>query len=168
MTYTAKHYEFRDKPADYAHLANDLSALLTGESDLIANAANTAAVIFTTLPDVSWAGFYFLRGGELVLGPFQGKPACVRIALGQGVCGAAAVQRRTLVVPDVQKFPGHIACDSASRSEIVVPLLGAGNALLGVLDIDSARAARFDDSDARGLEGLARVFVAGSAAASTR
>ena len=168
MSYTAKHYEFRDKPADYANLAHDLSALLTGESDLIANAANTAAVIFTTLPEVSWAGFYFLRGGELVLGPFQGKPACVRIALGQGVCGAAAVQRRTLVVPDVQKFPGHIACDSASHSEIVVPLLGAGSALLGVLDIDSARAARFDDADARGLEGLARVFVAGSAAASTR
>ncbi|MBV8910053.1 MAG: GAF domain-containing protein [Gammaproteobacteria bacterium] len=168
MSYTAKHYEFRDKPADYVNLAHDLAALLAGESDLIANAANTAAVIFTTLPAVSWAGFYFLRGGELVLGPFQGKPACVRIALGQGVCGAAAVQRRTLVVPDVQKFPGHIACDSASRSEIVVPLLGAGNALLGVLDIDSARAARFDDDDARGLEGLARVFVAGSVTAPGR
>jgi L-methionine (R)-S-oxide reductase len=168
MSYTAKHYEFRDKPADYSNLAHDLSALLTGESDLIANAANTAAVIFATLPEVSWAGFYFLRGGELVLGPFQGKPACVRISLGQGVCGAAAVQRRTLVVPDVQKFPGHIACDSASRSEIVVPLLGAGNVLLGVLDIDSARAARFDDDDARGLEGLARVFVASSATASSR
>jgi GAF domain-containing protein len=167
MGYTAKHYEFHDKPADYARLAQDLGALLAGESDLIANAANTAALIFAALPEVSWAGFYFQRGGELVLGPFQGKPACVRIALGQGVCGAAAVQRRTLVVPDVQKFPGHIACDAASRSEIVVPLATAG-ALLGVLDIDSARAGRFDDADARGLEGLARVFVAGSAAPSAR
>jgi GAF domain-containing protein len=167
MGYTAKHYEFHDKPADYARLAQDLGALLAGESDLIANAANTAALIFAALPEVSWAGFYFQRGSELVLGPFQGKPACVRIALGQGVCGAAAVQRRTLVVPDVQKFPGHIACDAASRSEIVVPLATAG-ALLGVLDIDSARAGRFDDADARGLEGLARVFVAGSAAPSAR
>jgi GAF domain-containing protein len=167
MSYTAKHYDFHDKPADYARLAKDLEALLAGESDLIANAANTAALIFAALPEVSWLGFYFQRGGELVLGPFQGKPACVRIALGQGVCGAAAVQRRTLVVPDVQKFPGHIACDAASRSEIVVPLVTAGT-LLGVLDIDSARAARFDDADARGLEGLARVFVAGSAAAAAR
>jgi L-methionine (R)-S-oxide reductase len=167
MSYTARHYDFRDKPADYASLAQDLSALLASETDLIANAANTAALIFAALPEVSWAGFYFLRGGELVLGPFQGKPACVRIALGQGVCGAAAVQRRTLVVPDVQKFPGHIACDAASRSEIVVPLVAAGT-LLGVLDIDSARAGRFDDADARGLEALSRVFVAGSAAASAR
>jgi L-methionine (R)-S-oxide reductase len=167
MSYTAKHYAFQDKPADYASLAQDLGALLAGESDLIANAANTAALLFATLPEVSWAGFYFLRGGELVLGPFQGKPACVRIALGQGVCGAAAVQRRTLVVPDVQKFPGHITCDAASRSEIVVPLV-AGSTLLGVLDIDSARAGRFDDADARGLEVLARVFVAGSATAATR
>src|SRR5579872_4895967 len=144
----------------YRELRAQLGALLEGEQDSIANAANTAALLYHSLPDVNWVGFYFLKGGELVLGPFQGKPACVRISLGQGVCGAAAVQRRTLVVPDVQKFPGHIACDSASRSEIVVPLLGAGNVLLGVLDIDSARAARFDDDDARGLEGLARVFVA--------
>ena len=162
MGYTGKQYDFRDKPGDYARLAEELTALLDGESDRIANAANSAALIFAALPEVSWAGFYFLRGGELVLGPFQGKPACVRIALGQGVCGAAAVQRRTLVVPDVQKFPGHIACDAASRSEIVVPIVDAGT-LVGVLDIDSPRAGRFDDADARGLEGLVRVLVARSA-----
>src|SRR5690349_560795 len=158
MSYTAKHYEFRDKPADYVNLAHDLSALLTGESDLIANAANTAAVIFTTLPDVTWAGFYFLRGGELVLGPFQGRPACVRIALGQGVCGAAAAQRRSLLVPDVQAFPGHIACDAASRSELVVPLL-RDDRLLGVLDLDSPLLARFDAADRDGCELLARVIA---------
>jgi len=162
MSYTAKHYDFRDKPADYARLAQELTALIAGESDLIANAANTASLIFGALPEVNWAGFYFQRGSELVLGPFQGKPACVRIPVGQGVCGAAAVQRRTLVVPDVQRFPGHIACDAASRAEIVVPLLD-GSALLGVLDVDSPRAARFDDADARGLEGLARLLVAASA-----
>jgi len=162
MSYTAKHYDFRDKPADYARLAQELTALIAGESDLIANAANTAALIFGALPEVNWAGFYFQRGSELVLGPFQGKPACVRIPVGQGACGAAAVQRRTLVVPDVQRFPGHIACDAASRAEIVVPLLD-GAALLGVLDVDSPRAARFDEADARGLEGLARLLVAASA-----
>jgi len=167
MSYTPKRYDFQDKPADYARLADDLRALLAGESDRTANAANTAALIFAALPDVSWAGFYFLRDGELVLGPFQGKPACVRIALGHGVCGAAAVQRRTLVVPDVQKFPGHIACDPASRAEVVVPLL-AGATLLGVLDVDSARAGRFDDADARGLESLARVWVAAGTAANSR
>jgi L-methionine (R)-S-oxide reductase len=167
MSHNVDRYDFRDKPADYARLANELSALLSGESDLIANAANTTALIFAVLPEVSWAGFYFLRGSELVLGPFQGKPACVRIVLGHGVCGAAAVQRRTLVVPDVQKFPGHIACDAASRSEVVVPLIEAGT-LLGVLDLDSARAGRFDDADARGLEALARVFVARSASAHAR
>jgi L-methionine (R)-S-oxide reductase len=163
-TYTAAAYEFRDKPADYARLAEELRALLANESDRIANAANTAALIFAVLPDINWAGFYFLRGGELVLGPFQGKPACVRIALGQGVCGAAAVQRRTMVVVDVQKFPGHIACDPASRSEIVVPLVNSGT-LLGVLDIDSPVAGRFDEADARGLEAVARAFVASSTAA---
>jgi GAF domain-containing protein len=161
MSYTAKRFDFRDKPADYARLGQDLSALLAGESDLVANAANTAALLFAALPEVNWAGFYFLRGGELVLGPFQGKPACVRIALGHGVCGAAAVQRRTLVVSDVQKFPGHIACDAASRSEVVVPLLDTGT-LLGVLDIDSPQPGRFDEADARGLEALAALFVAGS------
>ena len=167
VSYTAKHFDFHDKPADYARLAQELSALLAGESDLVANAANTAALIFAALPEINWAGFYFLRGGELVLGPFQGQPACVRIALGQGVCGAAAVQRRTLVVADVQKFPGHIACDAASRSEIVVPLIDTGT-LVGVLDVDSPRPGRFDDADARGLEALVGLFVAGCAAAHAR
>jgi len=167
MSYTAERCDFHDKPADYARLAQQLSALLAGESDRVANAANTAALIYAALPEVNWAGFYFLRGGELVLGPFQGKPACVRIALGQGVCGAAAAQRRTLVVADVQEFPGHIACDAASRSEIVVPLVDTGT-LIGVLDIDSPRPGRFDDADARGLEALGAVFVAGSAASRAR
>ncbi|TLY78330.1 MAG: GAF domain-containing protein [Gammaproteobacteria bacterium] len=162
MSYTAQRYHFHDKPADYARLAQELGALLAGESDPIANAANTAALVFEALPEVNWAGFYFLKGGQLVVGPFQGRPACVRIALGSGVCGTAAAQRRTLVVPDVLEFPGHIACDPASRSEIVVPLI-AGDArdgsLLGVLDLDSPRAARFDEADARGLESLAGLFV---------
>ena len=167
MGYTGQHYDFRDKPGDYARLAQELNGLLAGESDRIANAANTAALIFAALPDINWAGFYFLRGTELVLGPFQGKPACVRIALGQGVCGAAAAQRRTLVVPDVKKFPGHITCDAASRAEIVVPLLEAGT-LIGVLDIDSPVAGRFDEADARGLETLAALLVSSSAARPAR
>src|SRR5437016_5358955 len=124
MSHAVGRYQFHDKPADYARLAQELGALLAGESDPIANAANTAALVFEALPEVNWAGFYFLKGGQLVVGPFQGRPACVRIALGSGVCGTAAVQRRTLVVPDVLEFPGHIACDPASRSEIVVPLIG--------------------------------------------
>ena len=165
MSYPAKRYDFKDKPADYARLRDELAALLAGERDLIANAANTCALIFDALPDLNWAGFYFLKGNELVVGPFQGKPACVRIALGRGVCGTAAVRRRTLLVPDVHEFPGHIACDTASRSEIVVPLLNA-DALLGVLDIDSPRPGRFDEADARGLEALGALFmsVAGHAA----
>ena len=158
MTFTAKRYEFRDKAADYAQLAEELSGLLSGESDFVANAANTTALIFDALPDLNWTGFYFLKGDELVVGPFQGKPACVRIALGKGVCGTAAVQRRTIVVPDVEAFPGHIACDAASRSEIVVPLI-AGRELLGVLDLDSPKLARFDEGDARGLERLAAIFL---------
>jgi L-methionine (R)-S-oxide reductase len=158
MSYTTSRYDFRDKPADYARLAAELGALLAGETDLIANAANTAALLFAALPEVNWAGVYLLRDGTLVVGPFQGKPACVRIALGAGVCGTAAAQRRTVVVADVQEFPGHIACDPASRSEIVVPLITAGE-LLGVLDLDSPRPGRFDASDARGLEALAEVFV---------
>jgi len=167
MSHAARRYDFRDKPADYAHLAQELRALLAGESDLVANAANTAALIFAALPEVNWAGFYFARGAQLVLGPFQGAPACVRIAFGQGVCGTAALQRRTLVVPDVHEFPGHIACDAASRSEIVVPIIDTGT-LLGVLDIDSPRPGRFDEADARGLEALAALFVAGSTASGAR
>jgi L-methionine (R)-S-oxide reductase len=167
MSFTSTRYEFKDKGGDYARLAQELAGLLTGERDLIANAANTAALIYDALPAVNWAGFYFLRDGELVVGPFQGKPACVRIALGRGVCGTAAAERRTLVVPDVHAFPGHIACDAASRSEIVIPLL-AGAALLGVLDVDSPQPARFDAADAAGLTELAQLFLEASAGADAR
>ena len=145
----------------YRELALMAEGLFRGERDSIANAANLSALLFMGLTDVNWAGFYFLRPGELVLGPFQGKPACVRIDLGKGVCGTAAVQRKTLVVPDVDAFPGHIACDVASRSELVVPLL-SGTQLLGVLDLDSPALARFDEQDARGIEALAAAFVAAS------
>jgi L-methionine (R)-S-oxide reductase len=158
MSHAVPRYEFTDKKSDYASLARELSALLAGESDLIANAASTVALIFDAVPKLNWAGFYFLKEGGLVVGPFQGKPACVRIALGAGVCGAAAVQRKTLIVPDVHKFSGHIACDAASNSEIVIPLI-VGGALLGVLDIDSPQLARFDDADRHGLEALAAIFL---------
>jgi len=158
MSFTGKRYEFRDKAADYAQLAEELAALLAGERDLIANAANTAALIFDALPNINWTGFYLLKDGELVVGPFQGKPACVRIALGKGVCGTAAATRRTIVVPDVAEFPGHIACDAASRSEIVIPLL-KGAHLLGVLDLDSPLLNRFDAADQLGLERLAEIFM---------
>jgi GAF domain-containing protein len=161
MRATTATYDFRDKPAAYERLATELAGLLGGERDLIANAANTAALIFGALPDVNWAGFYFLKNGELVVGPFQGKPACVRIRLGQGVCGTAALRRAALIVPDVHDFPGHIACDEASRSEIVLPL-ASGTTLWGVLDLDSPLPARFDDADQRGLERLAGIFVGAS------
>jgi L-methionine (R)-S-oxide reductase len=159
-----------DKPALYAALEADLRALLHGEHDLIANAANMSSLMYHTLPDLNWAGVYLLKPGEqdqpdkrgqpaeLVLGPFQGKPACVRIAIGKGVCGTAAARRATIVVPDVHAFPGHIACDSASRSELVVPLI-KGEQLLGVLDLDSPTPSRFDDADREGCEALARLFV---------
>jgi GAF domain-containing protein len=160
-TYHSETHDFTDKRSGYEQLAAQLRGLLAGESDPIANAANTAALIFDALPEVSWAGFYFMRGGELVVGPFQGKPACVRIALGRGVCGTAAERRATVVVPDVNAFPGHIACDAASQSEVVVPLVAA-NRMVGVLDLDSARLARFDEADARGLEQLAEIFVQSS------
>lgn len=149
------------KAETYRELAAQLAALLAGESDYVANAANTSALIAQGLGDLNWAGFYFLRSGELVLGPFQGKVACVRLALGRGVCGTAAQRRETVVVPDVEKFPGHIACDHASRSEIVVPLVQDGQ-LLGVLDLDSPSLARFDDADRAGLEALAEIFLRGS------
>lgn len=158
MSFAGNRYDFRDQAGDYARLAEELAGLLSGEHDPVANAANTAALIYDALPDLNWAGFYFFKQGELVVGPFQGKPACVRIALGKGVCGTAALQRKTIVVPDVEAFPGHIACDAASRSEIVVPLI-AGQDLLGVLDIDSPRLQRFNEGDARGLERLAALFV---------
>jgi len=140
-----------DKTLLYAELEKQLRALLAGERDFIANAANTAALLHHTLPDVNWVGFYRLAGNELVLGPFQGKPACVRIPLGKGVCGTAAARRETVLVPNVHEFPGHIACDSASNSEIVVPLVKNG-VLLGVLDLDSPKLGRFDAVDRRGLE----------------
>jgi GAF domain-containing protein len=159
--FTSKRYDFRNKAADYASLAGELNGLLAGEQDLVANAANTSALLFDALPDLNWAGFYFLRDGELVVGPFQGKPACVRIPVGKGVCGTAAATRKTIVVRDVHEFPGHIACDAASQSEIVVPLL-LGDELLGVLDIDSPLVGRFDDADRRGIEGLAALFVTAS------
>ena len=159
MSFATANYDFADKPRAYAELVRDLAALLAGEHDLIANSANTAALLFGALPDINWAGCYFLKGDELVLGPFQGKPACVRIALERGVCGTAAARRATLVVADVHEFPGHIGCDSASRSEIVVPLL-TGAQLVGVLDIDSPILARFDATDAAGLESVAAVLMA--------
>jgi L-methionine (R)-S-oxide reductase len=160
-TYHSEPYDFTDKRAGYERLAMQLHGLLEGETDPIANAANTVALIFDALPQLNWAGFYFLRGGGLVVGPFQGKPACVRIALGRGVCGTAAAKREIIIVPDVNAFPGHIACDAASRSEVVVPLTAAGQ-LVGVLDLDSPRLARFDEADARGLERLAALFLQAS------
>jgi GAF domain-containing protein len=146
----------------YRELLLQARGLFEGERDPIANAANLAALIGFGLEDLNWSGFYFLRDGELVLGPFQGRPACVRIALGKGVCGTAAARRETVIVPDVHEFPGHIACDAASRSEIVVPLLKDGQ-LLGVLDLDAPIPNRFNSEDARGLEALAALWVAASA-----
>jgi L-methionine (R)-S-oxide reductase len=146
------------KSALYEQLAAQLSSLLAGERDLIANAANFSSLVYHALPDLNWAGFYFEKDGELVLGPFQGQPACVRIALGHGVCGAAAAKCATTIVPNVHEFPGHIACDSASNSEIVVPLM-KGERLLGVLDLDSPKLARFDEEDAAGLEVLVKILL---------
>jgi GAF domain-containing protein len=147
------------KPKLYASLVVQLLSLLKGEHDFIANAANFSALLFSSLPNVNWAGFYFLKDDELVLGPFQGNPACARIPLGKGVCGVAAKRVETIIVPNVHEFPGHIACDVASNSEIVVPLFD-GEQLLGVLDLDSPTIGRFDDQDAEGLNELVTVFVA--------
>jgi len=158
MSHVSRHYDFSAAESAYAELARDLRALLSGECDLIANAANTAALIYDALPDLNWAGFYLYKSGELVLGPFQGKPACVRIGMGKGVCGTAAERRETVLVEDVHAFPGHIACDSASNSEIVVPLV-RGHELLGVLDLDSPKLRRFGATDQRGLETLAKIFL---------
>ena len=153
------------KPALYAELEKSLEALLQGEVDLVACAANTSALLYWSLPDVNWVGFYLPEAGsgDLLVGPFQGKPACVRIPIGKGVCGTAAQRRETLIVRNVHEFAGHIACDSASNSEIVVPIV-AGDRLVGVLDLDSPFVARFDDDDARGLEKLVAEFVAAVAA----
>jgi len=149
------------KTAVYGGLNVQLEALFADERDGLANCANLVALLYEALPDLNWAGFYFLRGDTLVLGPFQGKVACVRIALTRGVCGAAARERRTIVVPDVHAFPGHIACDAASRSEIVVPLL-QGEQLFGVLDLDSPREGRFDQDDADGLRKSVQLLLAHS------
>ncbi len=147
-----------EKAALYRALRTEIEVLLAGEPDPVANAANAAAAIFHSLPDLNWAGFYFLRGQTLVLGPFQGKPACVRIEVGRGVCGAAVAERRTVLVPDVAAFPGHIACDTASQSELAVPLL-SGDSVAGVLDLDSPRKERFDATDRAGCEELAAILV---------
>jgi GAF domain-containing protein len=152
------HSQSTSKSEIYAQLAAQLSSLLNGERDLIANAANFSSLIFHSLPDLNWAGFYFVKDGELVLGPFQGQPACVRIEMGKGVCGTAASTRITTIVPNVHEFPGHIACDSASNSEIVVPLI-EGERLIGVLDLDSPLFERFDAEDENGLNRLVSVFV---------
>lgn len=146
------------KPEQYAQLLAQARALVHGESDRIANAANLSALVYHALPQLNWAGFYFFDGTELVVGPFQGLPACVRIPLHKGVCGAAARSRQTQRVDDVNAFPGHIACDAASRSELVVPLLHDGE-LVGVLDIDSPIPCRFDTDDQAGLEAIAQVFI---------
>ena len=148
-----------DKKILYAEIHRTLEALLTGESDPIANLANAAALLFWSLPAINWAGFYLLKEQQLVLGPFQGKIACVRIKLGQGVCGNAAERRQTLVVRNVHEFPGHIACDSASNSEIVVPII-KNDALIGVLDIDSPEFARFDDNDKTELQKFVQILIA--------
>lgn len=150
-----------DAASQYAQLADQARALLAGERDRVANAANLAALVYHALPDLNWVGFYFFDGTELVVGPFQGQPACVRIPLGRGVCGTAANTRQTQRVDDVEAFPGHIACDAASRSELVVPLYmpGADGALVGVFDLDSPVPARFGVEDQRGLEEIARVYI---------
>jgi L-methionine (R)-S-oxide reductase len=147
------------KYALYQEICEQLHHLLGPEKNFVANAANTSALLFRTLPDVNWVGFYLSEGSELVLGPFQGKPATARMAFGKGVCGTAAMRGRTVNVPDVRKFPGYIACDPASQSEIVIPLLNWGR-LVGVLDIDSAKLKRFDADDQEGLESVAAVFLA--------
>jgi GAF domain-containing protein len=148
-----------NKQAEYERLCDDLGSLLADERDAIANTANTAALLYGQLKSVNWVGFYFRRGDELVLGPFQGRPACVRIALGRGVCGTAAERCATVVVPDVHAFPGHIACDAASNAEIVVPIRD-GDRLIGVLDVDSPVHGRFDEADAAGLERVVGVLLA--------
>jgi L-methionine (R)-S-oxide reductase len=158
MTFQLKEQTATSKAELYEHLALQVSSLLAGERDFIANAANFSSLVFHSLPEVNWAGFYLLKEGELVLGPFQGKPACIRIAIGKGVCGTAAERRQTLLVANVHDFPGHIACDSDSNSEIVVPLI-KGNELLGVFDVDSPSVARFDEEDASGLNRLVEIFM---------
>jgi GAF domain-containing protein len=159
--FEAQQISATDKPAFYRALAEQVIALLGDERDAIANAANVSAYLFMSLPGVNWAGFYFLRGGELIVGPFQGKPACVRIAVGKGVCGTAATRRESILVTDVHEFPGHIACDVDSQSELVIPLIKDG-VLLGVLDLDSPQISRFDEADREGLERIAAIYCRAS------
>jgi len=157
--FEARSIDSGSKPDFYRELAGQLEALLAGESDPVANAANTSALLFQMMPDLNWAGFYIMRSGELVLGPFQGKPACVRIPVGKGVCGAAVAQQKSMLVEDVHAFPGHIACDAASRSELVVPLVGR-DGVFGVIDLDSPSPARFDADDQAGIERIAAIWLA--------
>lgn len=159
MTFELKPIQASQKSEFYAELVAQAQGLLHDEHDLVANAANFSALLYHSLPDLNWVGFYFLKDGELLVGPFQGKPACVRIALGKGVCGTAAQRRETQVVPDVDQFPGHIFCDGDSRAELVVPLIKRDGTLLGVLDLDSPRLARFDQEDRKGMEALIQVFL---------
>ena len=161
MTFTISRFESLSKSELYSELGIQLRALFEGERDFIANTANFASLLYHSLPDVNWVGFYVLKNDELVLGPFHGQPACVRIAMGKGVCGTAAELRQTVVVENVNEFPGHIACDSASNSEIVVPLIREGQ-LIGVLDLDSPSLSRFNDEDAKGLNELANIFLQSS------
>jgi len=161
MSHTVSSIHAATKTEFYAAFNRQLSAVLHGERDWIANLSQTAALLMQVLPDLNWAGFYLYKDGGLVLGPFQGKVACVRIGLGKGVCGTAAAQRKTVLVPNVHEFPGHIACDSASNSEVVIPLISEGR-LLGVLDLDSPTLHRFDQDDACGLEQTAAILLAAS------
>ncbi|MFC5755706.1 GAF domain-containing protein [Rhizobium sp. GCM10022189] len=156
--FQAAQIEVDNKAEFYRELARQLEGLLAGEPDMIANAANTSALIYQMMSGLNWAGFYLLKGDELVLGPFQGKPACVRIPVGRGVCGTAVKERASILVEDVHAFPGHIACDAASRSELVVPVRNGGE-IVGVIDLDSPLPARFDAEDQAGVERLAEIFV---------
>jgi GAF domain-containing protein len=158
MSFELKKVRADSKSELYADLLSQTKGLLHDEHDLVANAANFSALLYHSLPDLNWVGFYFMKDGELLVGPFQGKPACVHIALGKGVCGTAAQKRETLLVPDVNQFPGHIFCDGDSRSELVVPLIRKGE-VLGVLDLDSPKFARFDAEDQKGLEALVALFL---------
>ena len=158
MTFKLAKFESLSKTELYSEIGTQLRALFEGERDFIANAANFSSLLYHSLPDVNWVGFYLSKDNELVLGPFQGQPACVRIAMGKGVCGTAAELRQTVVVENVHEFPGHIACDSASNSEIVVPLIKQGQ-LIGVLDLDSPSLSRFDDEDAAGLNRLVEILL---------
>lgn len=157
--FEARGIDVTDKTEFYRELAGQLEALLAGERDVIANAANTSALLYQMMPELNWAGFYMMREGELVLGPFQGKPACVRIPVGRGVCGAAVERRASVLVEDVHAFPGHIACDAASRSELVVPLIGR-DGVIGVIDLDSPTPARFDAADQAAIERIAAIWLA--------